>query len=179
MQRCSRSCQVLGLSPNAALDLTPEKLKTAYHAALLRNHPDKLPGVVPVVSGTTRTNDTITAPIFSVDEIVGAYQALLKLADRAVHDAGLENTVVGSPHSYSNETSVHAGVETYDLDELTFDESASRWYKQCRCGDIRGYVLEEAELEGELEGESELGEIYVGCTGCSLWIKVLFDVEVG
>ena len=172
MQHCSHLYQVLGLPYHPWPNLTPEKLKTAYHAALLRNHPDKSHGVALVASGTSQRSNARKAPIFSVDEIIVAYQTLLKSIGRAVHDSDIESTNFRSTQFHPRKSSVHAGVETYDLDDLTFVASTNEWHKRCRCGDNQGYVLEEAELDGE----DETGEIYVGCKGCSLFIKVLFEV---
>jgi len=44
------------------------------------------------------------------------------------------------------------------------------WYRGCRCGDEKGYLITEDELEENVDG----GEIVVGCRGCSLWVRVLF-----
>lgn len=64
------------------------------------------------------------------------------------------------------------GIEIADLDDLGYDEAENVWYKGCRCGDERGFLIREADLE-EVADEGELG---VGCRGCSLWLKVLFGV---
>jgi len=64
------------------------------------------------------------------------------------------------------------GIETVDLDDLKVDEAQGIWYRSCRCGDERGFLIKEADLEEAAED----GEISVGCKGCSLWLKVLFGV---
>lgn len=66
------------------------------------------------------------------------------------------------------------GVETVDLDDFEFDESRIVWYRSCRCGDERGFTIEETDLEEAAED----GELNVGCKGCSLWLKVLYGVVV-
>lgn len=60
-----------------------------------------------------------------------------------------------------------------DLDDLSFDEKGQMWYSECRCGDQRGFVVQ----EGDLEAAEEFGEVEVQCGGCSLWMRVQFGVE--
>lgn len=56
-------------------------------------------------------------------------------------------------------------------------EGEMEWTRACRCGAEKGYRIQERELEeAELRGETE---VLVGCEGCSLWVRVGFDVEVG
>ena len=62
------------------------------------------------------------------------------------------------------------GLETVDLDDLTFDEAQAVWYRACRCGHERGFVI----TEGELDADAEIGEVVTGCRGCSLWLNVTF-----
>jgi diphthamide biosynthesis protein 4 len=51
------------------------------------------------------------------------------------------------------------------------------WTRACRCGDEKGYRILEEELEdAERRGEKE---VLVGCEGCSLWVRVGFEVEEG
>lgn len=93
------------------------------------------------------------------------------------------------------------GLEMVDLDDMEMivegegegqsDEEGggggeSVWMRGCRCGDARGFVVREAELEAaaaEAEAGSDMrtpvgeGEVVVGCSGCSLWIRVVFAVE--
>jgi len=66
----------------------------------------------------------------------------------------------------------HTGIETVDLDDLNVNEAQGIWYRGCRCGDERGFLVREADLEEAVDD----GEISVGCKGCSLWLKVLFGV---
>lgn len=67
------------------------------------------------------------------------------------------------------------GIETIDLDDLNMDEDETKehtWYRGCRCGEERGFVI----TEGDLEDAAQDGEVTVGCRGCSLWLRVLFGV---
>jgi len=51
------------------------------------------------------------------------------------------------------------------------------WTRACRCGADRGFRILEEELEdAESRGEKE---VLVGCEGCSLWVRVGFEVEEG
>jgi len=93
---------------------------------------------------------------------------------RAEYDRELRLRGVGfasSPGSGKVER-FKTGVEVVDLDDLAFDDREDVWYRGCRCGDERGFLLR----EGDLEGAVQEGEITVGCRGCSLWVKVLFGV---
>ena len=49
--------------------------------------------------------------------------------------------------------------------------------RACRCGADKGFMILEEELE-DAEGRGEK-EVLVGCEGCSLWVRVGFDVEEG
>lgn len=44
------------------------------------------------------------------------------------------------------------------------------WFKPCRCGNERGFVFGEVDLEEA----GDLGELIVGCQDCSLWLRVCF-----
>ena len=63
------------------------------------------------------------------------------------------------------------------MEDLEYEEAQGTpvWYRICRCGDDRGFLIREQDLE---EAEDD-GEICVGCRGCSLWLKVLFAVVEG
>ncbi|ETS87728.1 hypothetical protein PFICI_01556 [Pestalotiopsis fici W106-1] len=69
------------------------------------------------------------------------------------------------PHSSS-------GVETVDLDDVKWDGKRQVYHHTCgRCGTDRGYCFRELDLDEV----GEDGELMVQCTGCSLWLRVLFD----
>jgi diphthamide biosynthesis protein 4 len=158
--------EILKLPRNASTTLTSEDVKTAYHRALLLHHPDKTKTkVVNSTSLTEKRNGTR----FSIDDILTAYQTLSDPVSRAAYDRRLHSsTSLG--FTGQNDQVTHIGVETVDLEELDVDEDNTEWYRGCRCGDERGYVV----TEKDLERESLHGEIYIGCKGCSLFLKVLF-----
>ena len=58
-----------------------------------------------------------------------------------------------------------------DLDDLQHDETKGFWFRACRCGNERGYLV----TESELEEETQHGDIIVGCRGCSLSLRVMFQ----
>lgn len=157
--------EILGL-PEAFHDdpnLPAQTLRTAYRRALLQNHPDK----------SAKGALTSTRTKYSIDQITEAFSTLSMPKTRAKYDADLKLqrvTVDGG----QNKQIFHTGIETVDLDDLEVDEAQGIWFRSCRCGDDRGFLIQEADLE---EAASE-GEISVGCRGCSLWLKVLFGVIV-
>lgn len=141
-----------------------EDVKAAYHRALLLHHPDKADKNL-----TTRPIAAYSAAesSCSVDKIIAAYETLADPRKRTAYDESLD-----FKEDSVKDKGTHPGVETLDLEDLVSDEDANTWNHTCRCGNEEGYVLTEAELEKE----SQRGEIYVGCRGCSLFIRVVFGV---
>ncbi|KAL2427334.1 hypothetical protein ABEF95_011824 [Exophiala dermatitidis] len=156
---------VLSLSRHRTRDsLSNDEVKAAYRRALLLHHPDKI-----FQSGAaSKLSNARPVPLYSIDEIVVAYEVLADPERRAAYDQAL----IQEEASGGCDRGTHIGVESYDLEDLPYDEANNIWYRHCRCGDERGYILTEADLEKE----SEQREVYVGCRGCSLFIKVLFEL---
>jgi diphthamide biosynthesis protein 4 len=72
----------------------------------------------------------------------------------------------------SNQPQSSTGVESIDLDDVAWDGRKQLWHHACgRCGTDRGYCFRELDLDEV----GEDGELMVQCTGCSLWLRVLFD----
>ena len=157
--------EILGLPARKAL--TPQLIKAAYRRALLQHHPDK--------SGSVRATTTEFTKTYSIDQISTAYSVLLSPKSKSEYDREIALSAKSAPRSEDGEI-FRTGVEIVDLDDLEFEEDAktgeTSWYRSCRCGDDRGYLIKEEDLE---EASSE-GELYAGCLGCSLWLKVLFGV---
>ncbi|KAK3080796.1 hypothetical protein LTS18_013005 [Coniosporium uncinatum] len=150
---------ILGLpGPPQNKATTADEIKRAYRRALLTHHPDK---------ATTPTK----LPKPTIDEITIAFQTLSTPSLRGELDRQLLLSAKQPPTQKEAFTISHA-TEIIDLDDLSYDEAQGRWYRGCRCGMERGFILE----EDQLEEHAELGEIVVGCRGCSLWVKVLFGV---
>ena len=160
--------EILGLKQSATL--VSEDVKAAYHIALLAHHPDRLKAA----AATHATPDP------TVDEIVSAYKVLSDDKRRAEYDRASSQSRVAQTDGNGLHFD-HSGIVTYDLEDLTYHPKTGIWSRDCRCGDEKGYVVTEAELEevdqrqGEEHGAQR--EVSVGCHGCSLRIRVTFAVE--
>ncbi|KAL2072538.1 hypothetical protein VTL71DRAFT_11881 [Oculimacula yallundae] len=158
--------EILGL-PEALHDeanLPAQILRAAYRRALLQNHPDK--------SSANKALNTKTTT-FSIDQISEAFNTLSDPKSRAKYDQELKLQNANAIHGgVTGKQVFRTGIETVDLDDLEVDEVQGIWYRNCRCGDERGFLIKESDLEEAAED----GEISVGCRGCSLWLKVLFGV---
>ncbi|KUL83559.1 hypothetical protein ZTR_10564 [Talaromyces verruculosus] len=155
--------------------ISKQQLKNAYHKALLKHHPDKSsPSPTPTPAPGGRGSNAYT-----IDDITNAYKVLSDPELRAEYDRDLilQRKSFTKAAGKADDVSFHTGLEIVDLEDMTEqdDETAgsSSWYRGCRCGDEKGFIV----TEDELEAEAQHGEILVGCRGCSLWIKVLFAVE--
>ncbi|EAW25216.1 diphthamide biosynthesis protein 4 [Aspergillus fischeri NRRL 181] len=170
--------------------LSKQQLKVAYHKALLKHHPDK---ATSIAATPAPTRDTKTAhrpspdrnadasPTFTIDEITAAYKTLSDSALRAEYDRvlRLERVTAGKGEKGAG-AAFHTGLEVVDLEDLVCEETGDGegllcWYRGCRCGDERGFMV----TERDLEKEAEHGEVVIGCRGCSLWMKILFAMEEG
>jgi diphthamide biosynthesis protein 4 len=152
--------------------ISAQILRAAYRRALLRHHPDKSS------KPTLNLKPQSGAP-FTVDQITHAFRTLSDPQARAAYNASLalqHHTVADGLGGKSSE-GWKTGIETVDLDDLAGSEEEAKeqtWYKSCRCGEERGFVV----TEGDLEDAVREGEVTVGCRGCSLWLRVLFGVVV-
>ncbi|KAF7713321.1 Diphthamide biosynthesis protein 4 [Penicillium ucsense] len=184
--------QTLGLPfTTSSATLSKQEIKIAYHKALLKNHPDKastiaLPETTQLGTPTSRpsippTETPEKSPnprIYTIDEITTAYKTLSDATLRAEYDRILRLDRAKLAEREKTGDVFHTGLEIADLEDLACDEDGvdargACWYRGCRCGDERGFLV----TEQELEKEADHGEIVVGCRGCSLWLKVLFAVE--
>ena len=156
---------VLGLSSvKDYRSYTPSEIKAAYRRTLLLHHPDKT---------TSATSNLIKEgeSVLSVDTITAAYKTLITPSLRRDHDCHL---LLRKSNPQRNEE-FRTGIEEVDLDDLTFDEANGVWFRSCRCGEQRGFIVTESILE-EADREG-LQEVRVGCSGCSLWLSVGFGVD--
>lgn len=183
--------QILSLPfAGSSNSLSKQQIKLAYHKALLKHHPDKaraitqdthIPQNGPSMSTgnnfSTRSNEGSTQQrTYTIDEITTAYKTLSDPTLRAEYDRSLRLDRVKIAEREKTGDVFYTGLEVVDLEDLACDEGDGEnlvWYRGCRCGDERGFLVSEKELEKEVEH----GEIVVGCRGCSLWLKVLFAVE--
>jgi CSL zinc finger protein len=131
---------------------------------------DSAPQEEKIVQDPPPPTTKLPGPSFTIDQITCAYQTLSSPALRARYDAALSRT--RPPLSTRG---FQPGIETLDLDDLAYDTGSESWSRACRCGNERGYLLTEGDLE-EAGGE---GEVLVGCRDCSLWLRVCFAVVEG
>ncbi|EAW10377.1 diphthamide biosynthesis protein 4 [Aspergillus clavatus NRRL 1] len=174
--------EILNLPYSPSTALSKQQLKLAYHKALLQHHPDKTPSAEPPTPTQAKATPTVT-----IDAITAAYKTLSDPALRAEYDRlrRLDRaSAVGRGPAGENAAAAaaaaaafHTGLEVVDLEDLECEEreDGARWFRGCRCGDERGFLVTEADLEKEVEQ----GEVVIGCRGCSLWMKILFAVEGG
>lgn len=150
---------ILGL-PNprsVKQQISQHDVKTAYRRALLRHHPDKSNGVNAVARPVAK---------YTVDQLLLAYSILSDPASRSNYDQSQRVA------SNLEDGKSQPGLELVDLDDLGFNEAECTWYRSCRCGNERGFLI----TEQELEDNAEFGEVITGCRGCSLCLKVKFVV---
>jgi diphthamide biosynthesis protein 4 len=168
--------EILNIPSSSAGNLpiiSKQQLKNAYHKALLKHHPDKYsPSPTPTPGGRESN-------VYTIDDVTNAYKVLSDPVLRAEFDRDLilQRKSFHQAAGNSDDVSFHTGLEIIDLEDMNEqDDDATgslNWYRGCRCGDAKGFIV----TEDELEAEAQHGEILVGCRGCSLWIKVLFAVE--
>jgi len=167
--------EVLGL-PNsfgATGALTPQLLKASYRKALLLHHPDKVQQIVSPDGAPVKASQTNSSNSYTVDQITKAYSVISTPKLRAEYDRELALQSQQTGTSASRQKHIfRTVVEIVDLDDLEFHDNDSVWYRSCRCGDDRGFVIREEDLEEAADD----GELNVGCKGCSLWLRVLFGV---
>ncbi|KAB8239612.1 diphthamide biosynthesis protein 4 [Aspergillus alliaceus] len=165
--------EILNLQFTSAT-LTKQQLKIAYHKALLTNHPDKAanPDLPTSLSSDQPPSHNTT---YTIDEITTAYRTLSDPQLRTEYDRALRLDRTKAAEREKTGAVFHTGLEVVDLEDLGCEEEgdSAYWYRGCRCGDEKGFLVTERDLEREVEH----GEIVVGCRGCSLWMKILFAVE--
>lgn len=159
--------QVLSLSPpsQTGRDVTAQDIKLAYRRSLLHHHPDKSKSTAPKATNSDLSNQ-------SIDAITMAYKVLSDATARSEYDRILRLRT--SNHNAAVEKP-RPGLETADLDDLDYDQVQHVWYRRCRCGNGKGFLL----TEQDLEREAEHGEVVTECPGCSLCLKVVFEVADG
>lgn len=136
--------------------ISQHDVKTAYRRALLQHHPDKSYGANAVARPVAK---------YTVDQLLLAYSTLNDPTSRSSYDQSqrLVSNLLEEGKSYP-------GSEPVDLDDLGFNEAECAWYRNCRCGNERGFLI----TEQDLEDNAEFGEVIIGCRGCSLCLKVKF-----
>ncbi|KAF2033768.1 hypothetical protein EK21DRAFT_16390, partial [Setomelanomma holmii] len=121
---------------------------------------------------------------YTVDEVKEAYTVLVDPKQKAEYD----NWLLRNPGVVRSEARQHGvdepssdfvlGLDVLDLNKIMDNneevEGQMEWTRSCRCGAEKGFKILEEELEdAEKRGEKE---VLVGCEGCSLWVRVGFEV---
>ncbi|KFY50217.1 hypothetical protein V496_09520 [Pseudogymnoascus sp. VKM F-4515 (FW-2607)] len=149
--------EILGLpsSRDGAKLLTPQLLKAAYRKSLLQHHPDKVQQVSSPGNGSTKAANKQPSSAYTVDQITKAYSIIStpKLREEYDRELALQSQQTGEFGQQKN--GFRTGVEIVDLDDLDFDEKESLWFRSCRCGDDRGFLIREEDLE-EAADDGEL-----------------------
>jgi len=148
---------LFGITSSASLST----IKTAYHQALLRFHPDKQLEQTSKLPSTSE-EDSITPANVDIGFIKDAYHTLSTPALRARYDATLyqqrcTNTGKKGPRP----------AQVISLEDFVENEGVIMvWSHACRCGGE--YRIGEAEMER--------GQHLVGCVSCSEVIWVGYEV---
>jgi diphthamide biosynthesis protein 4 len=167
--------QVLDLPWNfgSDSDLSAQHLKAAYRRALFQHHPDKTGAQSNSKHDLAAGQKSGNKAIYTIDQITEAYTTLSIPKLRSDYDRVLKLRARPTKGTGQGDDQIfRSGLEIVDLDDLNYDDMGDVWFKSCRCGDERGFQIQEADLEEA----SDVGELHVGCRGCSLWLKVLFGV---
>jgi diphthamide biosynthesis protein 4 len=154
-----------------------EEIKKAYRNALLTAHPDKVQASKESAKKKSTSGKTLKN-LYTIDDVKEAFAVLGDKQKRAEYDRWIAAQPAQPSDTASGGLSADfvLGLDLLDLsDFISVDEM--EWTRTCRCGADRAFKIREEELEeAERRGEKE---VLVGCEGCSLWLRVGFDVEEG
>lgn len=193
----------LNLSASSSSEHTSQDLRRAYKLALLSAHPDKnntsqqqQHTIDQIKEAYSVLSDASTRAEYDTylrlhPEIIGKGELgigargevssdfilgleVLDLSDFDVLDPGFKFSNP-MPITTSSTSAEQGNDEEMEVEVEIERNGQMEWTRACRCGDERGYVILEEELE-DAEGRGE-GEVLVGCGGCSLWVRVGFGVE--
>jgi len=136
--------EILGLSicPGDLEKISSQMIKTAYRRSLLIYHPDK----ASIIHQVADVSASQSSSAFSIDQVTEAYNVLSTPKKRAQYDVELRLQSSAQQQGERKQT-FKTGIEIMDLDDLAYDEVQKFWYKTCRCGDERGFLIQEADLE--------------------------------
>jgi diphthamide biosynthesis protein 4 len=169
---------VLGLPrPSSTPTFSPSQIKIAFRRTLLKHHPDKASRLLKEPSSVSNERVAGGPARYDVDTICLARDILLDPARRKEYDMELAQTFKAQLGIGLSVDSHPTELETLDLDDMTYDESIGTWSKTCRCGNSKAYEISEEDL---IIASTEDGrEVLVGCGGCSLFVRVVFEAIDG
>ncbi|KAI5304793.1 hypothetical protein KEM56_005922 [Ascosphaera pollenicola] len=154
--------------PGPSTSLSRSVLKTAYHKALLQHHPDKSREFQTAIQSPEEVKKQKHSA-YSVDQITTAYKILADPVTRAEYDRELRLACVSTrepgEHAAAEDDSIfRIGLELYDLDDLQMEEGGGPdgsdiWYHACRCGEKKGFLVSESDLEREAEWGEIIGPL--------------------
>ncbi len=186
--------------------LSNAELRRAYKLALLAAHPDKKSISSSSSSKAVNEKNINGGKLrtgaggregYTIDQVKTAYMILSNEKSKKEYDTWLlrhsqqlPGSALSGPVGVGERDEVRdfvLGLEVLDLadfdvaegvvnGEQVVEEAKTEWIRSCRCGADKGFRIREEELE-DAEGNGEK-EVLVGCEGCSLWVRVGFDVEV-
>jgi len=170
--------RVLGLpSPLSGQYVSTQQIRAAFKRSLLLHHPDKAANVG-VTKETIPEDSALASSKYSVDEICCARDILVNPSQRREYDRSLVNAATLSSESNASVSNgslaTSEQIEIVDLDDMQYSEATQIWTRACRCGNAIAYEISEDDLTGAMAHGYR--EISVGCDGCSLHIRVIFDV---
>ena len=170
---------------HGSLKLSDSAIKRAYHAALLRHHPDKASSDLTALKICQRAG---ASSRISVDAITEAYRTLSNPQLRAAYDRELRlspsrpgASLTPGQRAAHHVVGATEGLPVMDLDDLHYDEGTGVWWHTCtRCGSPRGVEVTADDLEDAAGNDKDAadGEVLVGCSGCSLWTRITFQVAL-
>jgi len=167
--------EVLGIpSLSSCETLTQKEITSAYRRTLLHHHPDK--ANTSAVAEQSLSKDIPAAAKYSVDTICLARNILTSPSQRREYNRKLLNDKVLFEDNASAEQEyafLHPiAVDALDLDEMVYSDHTQTWTRPCRCGNTQAFEVSEQDLMEESTGE--IGELVVGCGGCSLHVRIVF-----
>jgi diphthamide biosynthesis protein 4 len=175
--------RILGLEPPSlgSSNHLPsiETIKKAYRNALLSAHPDKAQALGAGARHKS-ADGKLNQKTYTIDDVKEAFEVLGDEKRAAQYHRWLAAQPVKRASGGLSADFV-LGLELLDLSDFaSVDEEGPdgmEWTRGCRCGADKGFRIREEDLE-EVETRGEK-EVLVGCEGCSLWVRVGFDVEEG
>jgi diphthamide biosynthesis protein 4 len=179
---------------------TQSEIRAHYKKALFKAHPDTTPHPSHMSHPKPNPKSKLGGDAWTVDDVKEAYMILGDEGRKKEYDIWLKESGWKNLHS-DNQSAQEDGVnreakwtedfilglEILDLSDFTMQGTTESdtsiqvehmaWTRPCRCGMSTGYTIEEKELEGAMERGEKV--VLVGCRGCSLWVRVGFEVEEG